>query len=383
MKKIQTLEHLKEAKERGLASLCPKEIKIVVGLASCGIAAGAKRVMEELSGELKKSGLKARLAKTGCIGYCQKEPLVDVIEPGRPRLTYCQMTGERVPELVKNISRGEIKKEWILGKLTEEINLIEDETKKYEGVPSYAEIPFFKKQVKITLRNCGFIDPENIEEYIARGGYAALYHVLREMKPEEVIAEVARSGLRGRGGAGFPTGRKWDLCRRAAGEEKYVVCNGDEGDPGAFMDRGIIEGDPHSVIEGMLIGAYAIGAKEGFAYIRSEYPLAVERINLAIKQAEEYGLLGENIFDSGFNFRIKIKKGAGAFVCGEETALLASIEGRVGEPRPRPPYPVIKGLWDNPTNINNVKTWASVASIVARGSSWYAAAGTHHRTYLG
>jgi NADH:ubiquinone oxidoreductase subunit F (NADH-binding) len=243
-------------------------------------------------------------------------------------------------------------------------------------IPKYEQLPFFKKQVKIALRNCGFINPERIEEYIARGGYTTLHKVLTGMSSEQVINEVKASGLRGRGGAGFPTGLKWEFARNNPGDIKYVICNADEGDPGAFMDRGILEGDPHAVLEGMAIGAYAIGSSEGYIYCRAEYPLAIHRLKIAIDQAEKLGLLGDNIFGTNFSFKLKIREGAGAFVCGEETSLIASIEGKVGEPRPRPPFPAQSGLWGKPTIINNVKTWSHIAPIMARGSKWYSKYGT-------
>ncbi len=273
----------------------------------------------------------------------------------------------------------------VLCRIDQEDFLVEGTTRPYANphppelpgeIPKYEELPFFKKQVKIALRNCGFINPERIEEYIARGGYAALHKVLTTMTPEEVIAEVKASGLRGRGGAGFPTGVKWEFCRNAPGDQKYIICNADEGDPGAFMDRGILEGDPHAMLEGMAIGAYAIGASEGYIYCRAEYPLAIARLKIAIRQAEEKGLLGEKIFGTDFSFTLKIREGAGAFVCGEETALIASIEGKVGEPRPRPPFPAQSGLWEKPTIINNVKTLSHIAPIMARGANWYASYGT-------
>ena len=243
-------------------------------------------------------------------------------------------------------------------------------------VPKYEEVPFFSKQDKRILRNCGFINPDKIEEYIAQGGYFALVTALSKLKPDEIIDQVTRSGLRGRGGAGFPTGRKWSFCRQADDDPKYIICNADEGDPGAYMDRSILEGNPHSVIEGMVIGAYAIGAKKGYIYVRAEYPLAIEKLKTALKQAEECGFLGSNILGSGFDFSIDIERGSGAFVCGEETALIASIEGQTGEPRQRPPFPAQSGLWGKPTNINNVKTWANIPLIIARGADWFSALGT-------
>jgi NADH-quinone oxidoreductase subunit F/NADP-reducing hydrogenase subunit HndC len=245
-----------------------------------------------------------------------------------------------------------------------------------EMVPSYSDMNFFKKQNRIALRNCGYINPEEIKDYIARGGYESLAKAVTEMTPEQVIEEVKSAGLRGRGGGGFPSGLKWDFARRARGEKKYVICNADEGDPGAFMDRSILEGDPHSLIEGMAIAAYAIGADEGYIYVRAEYPLAIKRLKLAIEQAEAMGLLGQDLFGSDFDFRLKIKEGAGAFVCGEETALIASIEGRRGEPRIRPPFPASQGLWGKPSNVNNVETFANVPVIIGRGAKWFSGMGT-------
>ncbi|MDT8285253.1 MAG: hypothetical protein RQ767_06970, partial [Thermovirgaceae bacterium] len=246
----------------------------------------------------------------------------------------------------------------------------------FERIPLYSDLPFYRKQKRIALRNCGLINPDHIDEYIYREGYFALARALKSMAPEEVLAEVKTSGLRGRGGGGFPTGLKWEFCRKSPGNKKYVICNADEGDPGAFMDRSILEGDPHALIEGMILGAYAMGADEGYIYCRAEYPLAIKRLGLAIAQCEEYGLLGDRIMDTDFSFNLHIKEGAGAFVCGEETALMASIEGERGMPRPRPPFPANKGLWGKPSNINNVETWANVPNIIRNGGSWYASIGT-------
>jgi NADH-quinone oxidoreductase subunit F len=279
---------------------------------------------------------------------------------------YCQVQTGDVPQLVEETL--------VKGRVVSRLTYKEPLT--HQAVPFYHDIPFYSKQLRITLRNCGLIDAENIDEYIARGGYEALGKALMTMKPEQVIDEVKRSGLRGRGGAGFLTGLKWEFTQKAPGNVKYIVCNADEGDPGAFMDRSILEGDPHAVLEGMAIAGYAIGAHEGYIYCRAEYPLAIKRLHIAIRQATEYGLLGENILDTGFNFMLKIKEGAGAFVCGEETALIASIEGRRGEPRPRPPFPAVSGLWGKPTNNNNVKTYANTPQIIANGADWFAKIGT-------
>ncbi|MBM4284991.1 MAG: NADH-quinone oxidoreductase subunit NuoF [Deltaproteobacteria bacterium] len=383
--KITTLSQLEDLKRQGLTQTYPDKIKIMVGMATCGISAGADKVYTALEKKIAELGLDAVLEKTGCIGFCQREPLVDVIYPKQVRVSYEGVTPEKAEALVEALQTGEVFAENILCRIDQEDFLIEGKIRPYANphppalpgdIPTYEEVPFFKKQVKIALRNCGFIHPERIEEYIARGGYLALYKVLKEMTPEQVIEEVKASGLRGRGGAGFPTGLKWEFCRNAPGDMKYVICNADEGDPGAFMDRGILEGDPHAMLEGMAIGAYAMGAREGYIYCRAEYPLAIHRLEIAINQAEKLGLLGDNIFGTDFSFRVEIREGAGAFVCGEETALIASIEGKVGEPRPRPPYPAQSGLWGKPSNINNVKTWSHVAPIIMRGAKWYAKFGT-------
>lgn len=346
---------------------------MVVGMATCGIATGAAAVYQAAVEGVKQRGLDFIIARTGCIGWCSKEPIVDLLLPGKPKLTYAEMTPQRVIELLDSLSRDELKEDWILYKTeTGQPDLKGD----LDGIPSHDQVNFFKKQLKLAMRNCGLIEPERIEEYIARGGYFSLHKVLTEMQPDQAIEEVTLSGLRGRGGAGFPTGVKWKRTRESEVEPKYIICNGDEGDPGAYMDRSLLEGDPHSVIEGMIIGGYAIGAHEGWAYVRSEYPLAVERLSVAIEQARESGLLGDDILASGFDFDMQIDKGAGAFVCGEETALIASLEGRVGEPKRRPPYPAQSGLWGKPTNINNVETWANVPLIMEKGGEWFSRIGT-------
>ena len=328
-------------------------------------SSGAGSVIDALRGEVERRELQGevRVIETGCRGFCAMGPIVIVYPEG---LFYCQVQTSDVEELVEET----LVKGRILQRLVFEV------PHSQQAVPFYDEIPFYEKQQRITLRNCGVIDPESIDEYIARGGYEALGKVLSEMSSEDVIEEVKASGLRGRGGAGFLTGLKWEFTARAPGDVKYVVCNADEGDPGAFMDRSILEGDPHSVIEGMAICGYSVGSSEGYVYCRAEYPLAIKRLRLAIEQAEEYGLLGDDIFGSGFGFHLKIKEGAGAFVCGEETALIASIEGKRGEPRPRPPFPAVSGLWGKPTNNNNVKSYANVPQIIRNGAEWFAAIGT-------
>ena len=309
----------------------------------------------------------ADIVRVGCLGLCYAEPLVDIIKPGFPRIHYGGLDPEQAARLVTEYLTGD--------NPCPELALGTSGDGAVAGIPRLEELPVLKAQVRITLRNCGLIDPGNLDHYLARGGYRGLERALA-MGPEAVIEEIKRSGLRGRGGAGFPTGLKWQFCRKASGNLKYLICNADEGDPGAFMDRSLLEGDPHAVLEGMLIGAYAIGASEGYIYIRAEYPLAIERLQTALRQLEENGLIGDDILGSGFGFHLKIKEGAGAFVCGEETALIASIEGKRGMPRSRPPFPANSGLWGRPTNINNVETWASVSAIMERGADWFAGYGT-------
>jgi NADH-quinone oxidoreductase subunit F len=340
---------------------------IFIGTATCGRAAGASAVLEAINAALERHKIKANITQVGCLGLCYAEPLVDIIKPGRPRIHYGNLTPELAAQLIEEyLVKDNPHPDLALGTTG---------NGRLPDIPELYELPVLKPQVRIALRNCGLIDPENINHYIARGGYRGLTRAL-EMAPEAVISEVQESGLRGRGGAGFPTGMKWGFCRKAQGEPKYIICNADEGDPGAFMDRSLLEGDPHAVLEGILIGAYAIGAKEGYIYIRAEYPLAIERLQLALRQMTEYGLLGDNILGSGFSFHLKIKEGAGAFVCGEETAMIASIEGKRGMPRSRPPFPANSGLWGKPTNINNVETWANVSAILEKGAEWYASYGT-------
>ncbi len=323
------------------------------------------RIKEVLEDELKKQGLENEVlvVMTGCNGFCAVGPVMVVMPDG---IFYQSLTEDIIPHLVEeHFLKGRPLQKLMFTPEKEEI-----------VIPKMMDIGFFARQTLIALRNRGMIDPEVIDEYIARDGYKALARALTEMTPEGIINEVKNSGLRGRGGGGFPTGLKWELCRNQQDNTKYIICNADEGDPGAYMDRSIVEADPHSVLEGMLIGARAIGASEGYIYIRAEYPLAMERLKIAIDQAREYGLIGENIFDTDLNFDIHIKQGAGAFVCGEETSLIASIEGRPPEPRQRPPYPVVSGLWGKPTNINNVETWATIPPIINRGAEWFSGIGT-------
>ncbi len=324
------------------------------------------KVIEQLEKSLKELNINdVLIVKTGCFGLCALGPIMIVYPEGA---FYSQMT----PEHAKTVAERHLVKG---GEIVKEL-LYADTVHSDGSVIPFAEIPFYKHQMRIALRNCGVIAAESIEEAIAAGDYSALAKVLTEMSPDDVIAEIKNSGLRGRGGAGFPTGLKWQFTKEAAGEKKYVCCNADEGDPGAFMDRSVLEGDPHTVLEAMTIAGYTVGAQEGYIYVRAEYPIAVERLNIAIEQARKLGLLGKNILNSRFDFDIHVRLGAGAFVCGEETALMASIEGRRGEPRPKPPFPAQSGIFKCPTVLNNVETWASVAPIILKGSAWFSSIGT-------
>ncbi len=345
----------------------PDSPLVIIGAGTCGRAAGADELLEIAAAWCDSLHSKALLCEVGCLGLCNAEPLVELARPAGPRVLFGGVTSDRLPELLRQFFDA--------GQNAPDGALAVTGGTTADGLPRFDELPMVEGQVRIVTRNCGVIDPENIDHYIARGGYSGLARATG-MTPNEVITEVSNSGLRGRGGAGFPTGRKWEFCRTAPGEQKYMVCNADEGDPGAFMDRAVLESDPHTVLEGMTIAAYAIGATSGYVYARAEYPLAIGRLKRAISRAEEYGLLGDNILDSGFSFHIELKEGAGAFVCGEETALLASIEGRRGMPCSRPPFPAQKGLFGKPTNINNVETLANVPVILARGADWFAQYGT-------
>ncbi len=339
---------------------------LICGGTGCTSSGGAK-LIDEFEAQLKANGLEneVKVVKTGCFGLCALGPVVVVYPEGA---FYSRVQTEDVAEIVtEHLLKGRIVKRLVYD---ETINEADDTIK------SLNEVPFYKKQMRIALRNCGVINPENVEEYIAFDGYKALATVLTEMTPQEVIQVIKDSGLRGRGGGGFPTGLKWDFASKSVNEQKYVCCNADEGDPGAFMDRSILEGDPHSVLEAMAIAGYAIGANQGYIYIRAEYPIAVQRLQIAIDQAKEYGLLGKNIFGTDFSFDIGLRLGAGAFVCGEETALMTSIEGHRGEPRPRPPFPAVKGLWGKPTILNNVETYANIPVIINKGAEWFNTIGT-------
>lgn len=379
--KIQKLSDLEEIGKIGEKTLRRGKPQLIFGLGTCGIASGGAPLKDFAVEYLRKTKTDAGISIVGCIGLCYVEPLVDVKLPGKPRVTYRDMTVEKLKRVIdEHLIGGRPVKEYALaqlaGELSVNVNCPLESTTPYEGIPTYQELPFFLKQLRIVLRNCGVINPDSLEEYVARGGYKSAFKALHEMKPEEVIEVVKSSGLRGRGGAGFPTGLKWQFARNAKGDKKYIICNADEGDPGAYMNRAVLEGDPHTVIEGMVIGAYAIGASEGYLYVRAEYPLAVKTLEKSIKDAEKYGLLGENILGSNFSFKLNIMEGAGAFVCGEETALMASIEGKRGEPHPRPPFPAEAGLFGKPTNINNVESWNTVPIIIEKGAAWYSSIGT-------
>ena len=334
---------------------------ITVGLGSCGIAAGGQDVVAELEKKIEELGLDVEIRSTGCCGMCHREVILEVQTEKHGTSFYGDIDAKKAGRIVEeHIKAGEPIEDWLIAPAGKDIE----------------EEPYFSKQKRIVLRNCGRFNPESIDDYIAAGGFKAIEKCVKEMKPKDVIEEVKASGLRGRGGAGFSTGMKWQFAYDAKGDKKYVVCNADEGDPGAFMDRSVLEGDPFGVLEGMLVCAYAIGGSEGYIYCRAEYPLAVHRLNLAIESMTERGFLGKNILGTDFSFKVKVKEGAGAFVCGEETALLGSIEGKRGMPRLRPPFPAQSGLWGKPTNINNVETFANVPWIIVNGASAFAALGT-------
>ncbi len=329
--------------------------EVLVGMGSCGIAAGARVVHDALIAEIKAKGLNIPVISTGCIGACHREPLIEVRLDNGDHFLYGDLDEQGAKQVLAT---------YLAGEAPVEEHLIPE------------EYPYLANQKKIALANCGVIDPESIEDYLAAEGYSALRSAVQKMSRQEVIGEIQKSGMRGRGGAGFPTGLKWSFAAASPGKKKYLICNADEGDPGAFMDRSVLEGDPHAVLEGMAIGAYAIGADEGYIYVRAEYPLAIRRLGIAISQAEQKGLLGNNILESDFSFQVHLKEGAGAFVCGEETALMASVEGKRGMPRIRPPFPAQRGLWDAPTNINNVETLANIPPILRMGGEQYAMVGT-------
>ncbi len=359
IEEFRTFQKKKKAVDKGTVTT------VIISSGTCGRACGSLNVIDVFKKELKKHKLenKVRLRITGCHGFCEQEPLL-VIEPGN--IFYCHIKPENISEIVSETLKND--------KIIE--RLLYTDFASGRKITRERDIPFYQAQDRAVLGQNKMVDPCDINDYITNGGYSALIKVLTSMKPNEVIEEVKKSGLRGRGGAGFPTGRKWEYCRQAKDRPKYVICNADEGDPGAYMDRSVLEGNPHMVMEGMLIGAFAIGAEHGYIYVRNEYPLAVEHSKIAVQQAEKIGLLGRNILGTDFSFDIKIARGGGAFVCGESTALMTSLEGRVGEPRPKDIHTTEKGFMDLPTNLNNVETWANVPSIINKGASWFASKGT-------
>lgn len=348
-------------------------LRINIGMSSCGMAAGAQEVHDAFKAEIDKQDLKAKLVSVGCMGSCYAEVIVEIIKQGSPGVIYGNVEPKRVARILADYLEEDVSGALALRSRSRTM-------KGKDAVPLLDELDWFKHQVRDAIQSCGVIDPESIEEYIIHGGYRALTRVLKEMTPEEVIAEVSASGLRGRGGAGFPAGLKWKLCYPVKADKKYMICNADEGDPGAFMNRLTAEGDPHRVLEGLMIAAYAIGATDGYFFVRAEKPLMAKRLQTAVKQAEQYGLLGKNILGSDFSFDVKVMLSAGAFVCGEETALMAAIEGKRAMPRPRPPFPAVKGLWNRPTTVNNVETLAHVPTIITQGAKDFAKVGSERST---
>lgn len=364
---MKNINDLNQAKTVAIKSLEGSNgYRITVGMASCGISAGAKATMAALKEAVAAQGVKdVSIVPCGCIGMCTYEPIVEIYAPGQEKVTYIHVSPEKATEIVKKHIVGQ--------KPAEEYTIGRDANGRLQTIN---DLKFYAKQKRVVLQNCGLIDPENIDEYIAHDGYQALAKALTQMSPADVIQVVKDSGLRGRGGAGFPTGLKWSFAAGNVADQKYFICNADEGDPGAFMDRSVLEGDPHAILEALAIGGYAIGATKGYIYVRAEYPVAVSRLKIAIAQAHERGLLGKNLFGSGFDFDVEIRLGAGAFVCGEETALIASIEGKRGMSRNKPPFPANKGLWGKPTVINNVETLANIAQIINKGAAWFKSFGT-------
>lgn len=381
-KKIKEIEKLGK---KGQETLFPDEMRITVGLSTCGVAAGGNKVFAALKKSADEEGLKVHIEPVGCVGLCFEEPLVNVYKPEYPMVTYAKVDSEMARAIVKELAGGKVPAAGAIYRQDVVENALNDKAvslvsnsvpKELESIPFFNQLDFTKDQLHYIMRNCGLINPDEIEQYIARGGYSSLIKALTSMSPDEVIAQVEDANLRGRGGGGFPTGFKWRACRNAHGAPKYVLCNADEGNPGAFMDRTLLESDPHAIIEGMVIGAYGIGASEGFIYARHEYPRAIERLERAISQSRAYGLLGQDILGTGFQVDIKINRGAGAYVCGESTALMTSIEGKSGEPRVKYIHTSDVGLWGRPSTLNNVETWANVPLIIGKGADWYQGIGS-------
>jgi len=382
--KLKKPEDLKNIKKQGLDLLSPGKTRITVGAATCGNAKGAGKVIEALKYQIKKQKIKADVVKVGCNGMCYAEPIVEVISSGKPKVTYGNVTVDQVEQILKSLSSGKVAEDLALMRCDALKSAVTGDVITYakgkipktiEALKECKKLPFFKNQKKVVSRNAGIVSPDSIEEYIALGGYSGLAKALTR-SAKDIIKEVKASKLRGRGGAGFPTGIKWEACSRAEGDKKYVVCNGSEGDPEIGMHRSFLESDPHTIIEGMAIAGYAVGADEGYVYLNDRYLLGLERMAAAIKQAEKAGLLGKNILGSGFSFNVKIKRGGGAYICGEETALLDSLEGACGEPRTRPPFPVESGLFGKPTVVNNIETLANIPVIAMKGGKFLADIGT-------
>ena len=365
MPRLASPEALAELRNNLQLDLDSRPMRVTISGGTCGEASGALSVLKAVRNQLEAAGLtnKVHVRLTGCQGYCQQEPLV-IVEP--LDALYCRVTADDAAEIISESLVG--------GRVVKRLCYVDDRSG--QTTTTVAELPFFAKQDRELIGRNRYIDPCNISDYVAAGGYSALVRVLTSVQPEDVIKEIELSGLRGRGGGGYPTARKWTQCRQAPGDTRYVICNADEGDPGAYMDRGLLEGNPHSILEGMLIGAYAVGATKGYVYVRNEYPLAVANTRLAIEQAKELGLLGDDILGTGFSFDVKVARGGGAFICGESTALMASLEGQVGEPRPKDVHTVERGYLDQPTLLNNVETWANVPGIMLKGAAWFAAKGT-------
>ena len=382
--KIATIKDLHKLKAMGEKMLRPDAVRVQIGAPSSALSKNAARVGELLKKELEKKGVQATVVSVGCLGLCTEEPIVEVIAPKKPKVTYGRVTAEAVPLLAAAIAEGKPLKKYALYRTDSEelvcsaaaITYCDKVPAAFKDIVTAQEYKFFKPQLRIAMRNSGHINPESIEEYASRGGYAALHKALAKMTPDGVIDAVTKAELRGRGGGGFPAGEKWKTCREARGKDKYVICNCSEGDPGIGMHKSLIESDPHSIIEGLTIGGYAIGCREGYIYLHHGYAAGREKLQKAIERATECGLLGTNIFGSGFDFTVTLKEGAGAYVCGESTALMACLEGRAGEPRPKYVHTAEKGLWERPTNLNNVETWCNVAPIISRGPQWYAGIGT-------
>ena len=373
--RVHNIWDLNSLKEKGERSLSPKRTRLSISMSTCGLSRGAEGILTAMTEEKAAVGSKISLGQTGCMGFCDLEPLGILRRPGNPTLIYAGMTESKGQALIRSIKKGETPTDGLLCRIDERTRTAKRD-KGLETIPDYRDIPLFKHQLRFALKNCGLIDPLSVPEYVATGGYFALYKALFQMNPEDVVHEVNQSGLRGRGGAWFSTGFKWDLARKASGEEKFVVCNADEGDPGAFKDRTVMEGNPFRLFEGMTLAGYAIGSHQGLIYLREEYPYTHEFLTKAIHAAKRHGLLGKDILGSDFHFSIKIIRGGGAYICGEETALIDSLEGEVGDPRLRPPFPIEKGLWDRPTIVNNVETLSNVPLIIQNGSGWFSKVGT-------